>query len=382
MPRVSIQRLWTEPYRVLFPIAAAVGAGGAAAWTLALAGPAAGLPAPPMRPSDHGVLLLLGAMGSGFLGFLGTAFPRQNQGPLPGRGWVLGVAGLQLGAVSLWVGGWTDPRARSAGLVVGGLLWLAVAAWAGRMAAPSVRRRYDPTAVAVPLGAAVVSLACWLSLAQPGLGLRVALLGGFVPVAVSLLDRMVPFFSRTLPGFDGVRKGGLLPLLAGLTTLRLLPEAQLGPSWLGGVASVGLAGLLLRQAHGWRPALGLRVPLVAVLHLGWMALAVGYLADAASALGLVPAGTGLHAHTLGLVVLLLGFGLRVLRGHGGLPLRLGADGAVLMGLVGLAFAGRVGLPMLGITDPTWMWTVPGGALTGAFTLWGLRWGRLVVRAGG
>ncbi len=387
MPTVTPTRFWSEPYRVLFPLAAAVGAGGAATWTATLAGSG-----PPTNTAQHGLLLLFGAIGSGIIGFLGTAFPRQNQGARPGRAWVSAVSGTQLSGVALLVAGWWWPGAQSAALVLSAALWAGIAVWAGRIAWPSLGRQSDPTTVLVPLCAAAVAVASGWALFTPRSGLRLALYAGFVPIAFVLLDRMLPFFSRKLPGFDGHRKGGLMPMLVGLIPLRVYGE--LGPSGgpidpdlvgngsLAGLASLGLLVVVLRQAHGWRPLIGLKEPLVAVLHFGWMAFAAGFAADALMPLGITLPGAGLHFHTLGLLTLLFGFGIRVLRGHAGRGLALGADGAVLIGILALVMVGRAVLPLLHITDPLWIWLVPGAGLSLAFALWGLRWGPLAAEASG
>ena len=98
------------------------------------------------------------------------------------------------------------------------------------------------------------------------------------------------------------------------------------------------------------------------------------------AAGLVVGRAGLHAQTLGLVTLLLGFGVRLLRGHGGLELRLGADGMALLGLVQAAALLRVLGPIFRPADPVLMWQLPAALLCAAFAAWGARWIPLVARS--
>ncbi len=207
----------------------------------------------------------------------------------------------------------------------------------------------------------------------PRIGLSVFLLGAVMPLAILLLDRLVPFFSRRLPGYAGARSGGLLAGIIVGTTLRLVAGEA---AWSAG-ASLGLALVLTRQWWGWQPWKGMRDPLIAVLHLGMAWLIVGYLVDAA--LGLQAA---LHFWTLGLLLLILGIAARVMRGHGGAPLRLGADGALLIGLVQVALVGRAVLPLLGITDPALIWHGPAALLSVMFVLWGVLLGPLVARMSG
>lgn len=113
-----------------------------------------------------------------------------------------------------------------------------------------------------------------------------------------------------------------------------------------------------------------------MLHLGVFWIVVGYLADAATMLGLPPR-SGLHFWTLGLITLVFSVAIRVMRGHGGQPLKLGADGAVIIGLVQVAIVGRAVLPLLAPADPLWSWTLPLTALGLAFGLWGVRHGPMV-----
>lgn len=368
MPSVSTEKLWSEPYRLLFPLTALTGAAGCLAWLSALAGHG-----PTITPSQHGLLMLVGIVGAAVIGFLTTAYPRQNQGPVLGAGGALAVTGTQVAVIALLVGGWWSESLESAGLALGALLWAGLSIWALRIAVPSLRRKPDPTTAGAPLvmlvGAVGIGMCAW----WPMIGMSVFLLGAVMPLAILLLDRLVPFFSRKIPGYSGSRSGGLLAGMVVGTALRLAAgEAD----WSAG-ASLGLALILARQWRGWQPLKGAREPLVAVLHLGMAWLIVGHLVDAG--LGLRAA---LHFWTLGLLTLILGIAARVMRGHGGEPLRLGADGALLIGLVQVALIGRAVLPLLGVADPMLIWLGPAALLAAAFALWGVLFGPLVARMSG
>ncbi|MFT5679881.1 MAG: hypothetical protein ACI8RZ_000786 [Myxococcota bacterium] len=368
MPTVSIEKLWSEPYRLLFPITALTGAAGCIGWLSALSGHG-----PTITPSQHGLLMLVGVIGAAVIGFLTTAYPRQNQGAVLGARGALLVTTTQVAVIGLLVGGWWTPVLQSTGLALGVLLWAGLSIWSLTIAVPSLRRKPDPTTAGVPavllVGAVGIGLCGW----WPMIGLSVLLLGALMPLAILLLDRLVPFFSRRIPGYSGGRRAGLLAGLAVGTLLRLLAgEAD----WSAG-ASLGLAAILLRQWWGWQPTKGARVPMLAVLHLGMVWLIVGHLVDAA--LGLRSA---LHFWTLGLLTLILGIAIRVMRGHGGESLRLGGDGVLLVGLVQLALIGRAVLPLLGVTDSGLIWLGPAALLGAAFALWGVLFGPLVARMSG
>lgn len=362
--------IFREPYRVLFPTAMAVGLGLIGLWGLQLwTGVAA------LRPADHGALLLWGAYGTAVLGFLGTAYPKQNGAEQPGASTIMVVAFAQLGMVSTWLAG--QPLAAG---VLGALTWGAAAAWAGRIARASLQRSWDPTTagapVALALGAGTLLLAG--TGAEPALASALGVHAVLVPLALVLLDRILPFFSRKKhPDYDGLRRPWFVGPLLVLGLSRALAERYLAPALP--IVDLALAALLARQWHGWRPLQGLRPPLLGVLHLGIAWLVLGYLVDALGpVLDLAPAAAR-HLWTVGgLGTLLLSISIRVARGHGGLPLALGWDGGLMILLVQVAVLLRGILPLLGVSHPA-LYPLAAAALAGSFLLWLLRLGPAMVR---
>lgn len=359
-----------EPYRILFPLSMALGAGLISAWGVQLHHGGALL-----TPASHGTLMVYGAFGTAILGFLLTAFPKQNDAAQPPTVAVIGLGLAQLAMVLAGLWG----RAALAG-GIGALAWAGVAAWASAIALPSLKRKWDPTTAAIPpaLGLASLGLALWASGQAPLLVPALAVHGVLVPVALVLLNRILPFFSQKRPGYDGIRRPWFTGSLLVLGVTRALAEAHAAA--LSPLASLALLLLIGRQWQGWRPLQGLRPPLLGVLHLGIAWILVAYLVDAVGVLLGFPPSAARHLWTLGgLGTLLFGISIRVTRGHGGQPLVLGVDGAVLVGLVQLAVLLRGVLPLLGVTA-TWLWPAAALLLGLAMLGWLLRFGPLVLRA--
>jgi uncharacterized protein involved in response to NO len=324
-----------ESWRLYFPTAAVLAVAGLAAWGAQLTGVPLGL-----LPRDHGAFMVWGVLGTGIQGFLFTAYAKQNDAPLPGRAFLWGVLGAQVaGALAL----------------IAGFPWFALLPWAltfgwsVRVAGPSLRRRWDDTTAAVPpvLAGGLVGL---LVHASGGDGAVLGVHTFVAPLALAILDRVLPFFSaRVTPGYAGRRLPGFIPAVFVLSWLRFTP-------W-GAAAAALLLVVLARQVWGWRPWPAARTPMILVLHLGVAWFGVAWALAAAGA----PSTLSTHALAVGgLGTLLLAISMRVVRGHGGLPLVLGrAGGAVLLLGQAAAFTRITGAPL---------W-VPATLLVGAFAVW-------------
>ncbi len=151
--------------------------------------------------------------------------------------------------------------------------------------------------------------------------------------------------------------------LPGLTVLTL------GVAWLWPQSILtGILAGLASGAHGlrwlgWYQSGYWHIPLLWVLHLGylWLVLGLGLLSLAA--FGQVPSSVALHAFTTGGIgILALGMMARVALGHTGRPLEASPMMALAFGLLNLAAVLRVLVP--------WFWPafhLP--ALVGAGVLW-------------
>lgn len=343
--------LWSEPYRPFFLLAMGAGALALVLWAARLAGWVAA----PMAALDHGLLMGPGVLGGAVLGFLLTAYPKQNgRPPLSTGALQLAVGAWSLQMLGLLATPWLPP-ARTVAIGVGALLWLAVWGWSLWVALPSLRRKWDPTTAAVPLvvAAGLVGQLVMAKGSEPALGRALVVHGFVLPLAVMLLDRLLPFFSgKRIAGYSGRRAPGLLPLLTLGVVLRISGTQ---------VAALLAPGALLMGAAcawaivNWRADQGLRAPLVGVLHLGMAWLVAGLLWEGAGALQGATPPAALHAITVGgLATLVAGISVRVARGHAGHPLILGTSGAVVIGLIQTAalvrvFGGAALLPVAALT---------------------------------
>ncbi len=363
-----------ESWRIFFPTAAALAVVGLVAWGVQFAGVPFGL-----LPADHAGFMVWGVFGSGILGFLLTAYPRQNDAPMPSRPMLWGLLAAQLLSVAtLLFGRAALPPAPLA--VVVALPWLATLGWVLPVARASLKRRWDDTTAAIPVALAAAIVGIVLHALDPYFarsGLRGISFGTgpFVAlVALAILDRVLPFFSSravTVAGdgeYTGKRTRWFLGPLAALLWAKALFPAY--APWF----AAGLVLVLARQWWGWRPWPAARTPMVGVLHvgIGWMALA--WFCDLVGA----PATVGTHALLVGGIgTLLFGISMRVVRGHSGLPVVLGRAGAVVMILAQLAAALRVWVGWSGGTPA--LYVTSALLLVAAFAVWLARFGPVAVR---
>ena len=154
-----------------------------------------------------------------------------------------------------------------------------------------------------------------------------------------------------------------LPAIFAVVALELLaPE-----SVFAGAAALAAAAILLARMLGWQSLKTLSIPLVWILHVGYLWLPLGFFLKGLADLGVLddPA-SALHALTTGAVgVMVLAVGSRAALGHSGRPLvATRATVAVYFLVLGAAIM-RVFVPF------DW-------ALAGAGVLWTAGWGLFAV----
>lgn len=342
----------------------------------------------------HAAVMTLGFMPLFFAGFLFTGGPRWLAVAAPSARQVAGPVLAQAAGWLLWLAGSHFHRlAAGAGLVLAaaGLACVTQRFWR-LVRASRVPDRVHAKLIGTALAFGcfcLASLAVASALGADALARTFVLSGlwGFVVmVYVSVAHRMIPFFtSDALPMATAWSSFWVLGLLAGAAAFELLAV------WLdaGGLdaAALRLARGLLEVAVGtvviwlafaWGLAQSLKVRLLAMLHLGFLWLGLGFvLSGAAQLAGLVtgesmlPLGA-LHAVAMGcLGSLMLAMVTRVTCGHSGRPVV--ADGIVwvLFWLLQLATVLRIaaavpawpGQPLLTVAALLWF---------GVTAIWGIR----------
>ena len=345
-----------QSWQVFFPTAALLAVVGLVAWGSQLAGVPVGL-----APADHGAFMVWGVLGSGVQGFLLTAYAKQNDAPLPtGRHLVLQLCAQVLSALLLLVGAGLPGWLVAAGVA---LPWFSLMYWLGRVAIPSLRRRWDASTAAIPVAVAGGLVGALLHVfgARSPRGIDLGVHAFLVPVALAVLDRVLPFFSsRVTPNYDGVRRSWFLGPFLACSWFGLLAPV---PQW----TALALILLTVRQWAGWRPWPASKTPMIAALHVGVGWFVVAWMLTVAGA----TRSAALHALLVGgLGTLLLAFSMRVVRGHGGLPMRLGRAGLGLLVCAQVATVVRVVAAQVGAPPASLI--ISAVLLASAFGIWLIR----------
>ena len=265
-------------------------------------------------------------------GFLLTAVPNWTktarvQGPMLGAllgAWLLGRFGIWAASVL------------PAPLVAGfDLLFLPLLLT--QIGRPIVQRRNARNYVflallAVVFGSSLVDHLDGMQITYLGarLGPRLGAYAILVMVAI-IGGRVIPLFTR-----NALRSAGgevaiparptLQFALLTLASLALLADAFEAPRWLAGALGISAGVLTLVRLAGWRGREARGLPLVWILHVGYLFLGLGLLALGASALTpRVPPGPALHLLGAGAIgTMVMAMMSRAALGHSGRPLEVGA----------------------------------------------------------
>ncbi len=347
-----LAHLWWAPHRLAFATAATLLMLSAVWWLGVWLTRAGVLPAWPQAFDPgllHGALMVYGFMPLFFAGFLFTAGPKWLDMPAPsarditpavllqGLGWLLWL-GAAVGDTALAVAGATTAAVGLAwaATLFGRLLW--------RSPAPD---RQHATLVWLATCLGVVALlgmagAVWVGRHDLARACLLTGLWGFVASTfVVVAHRMIPFFTASaLPMVSVWRPHWVLVLMLfalGMKTISVWTEgagATSGAWTLAHSFWMLVSGLLLLWlAFVWGLMQSLHIKLLAMLHLGFVWLGLGFLIDGFSHLWAALTGSealylgALHATTMGFLgSLMLAMVTRVSCGHGGRPLV--ADGLV------------------------------------------------------
>lgn len=301
---------------------------------LARSGLVAG-PAWPWPPGwVHGLWASYGVFPFFVFGFLLTAMPRwQGLPDTPGAAarpaWLLLCAGWLLFDCGLLV----DPP----GLRAGGLA-LVLTGWVlalGRLYPVAFKpgaARLHPASAWLALAAGAAGLLAWIGYALSGeaalarAGIAVGLWWLLAPLFMVVSHRMIPFFSASaLPRYEAIRPDSALVILLAASFIHGACAAADHAAWAWPADLAGAATAFWLSAR-WQLRRSFAVPLLAMLHLGFLWLGVAWLLSGASGLlqvsglgtlGLAPQ----HALTVGFFASMsLAMVSRVSLGHSGRPL--------------------------------------------------------------
>lgn len=304
------------------------------AWELlARAGALPALPWPWPPGWVHGLWAAYGVFPFFVFGFLMTAMPRwQGMPDTPGRAarwpWLAMVSGWLVFDLGLAAG---------AGLRVAGLA-LVLAGWAGGLAVLrpiafcAGKPRLHAGTAWLALAAGALGLVAWIVFAASSaplaarIGLAIGVYGLLAPLFMVVSHRMIPFFSASaLPKYEVVRPDWALRVLLGASVLHGLATAA-DLAWWAWPVDLAAASTALWLSARWQLRRSFAVPLLAMLHLGFVWLGIAWLLAGVqgllqmagvTALGLAP----LHALAVGyFATMTLAMVSRVTLGHSGRPL--------------------------------------------------------------
>jgi len=303
-------------------------------WAWALAARIALVAAPPAAVSDtavHALLMTCGFAPFFMFGFLFTAGPRWLGVPPPQRaawlppGILAAIAALALVPSQLagpWIG---DAGVRiAAGVYALGWLWLLLR-FALLIGESQEREKVHAKVVlaALSIGAsAVAAFALSGAAAHPWVK-ELGVWGFLLPVFVTVCHRMVPFFTASVvPFVTAFRPWWLLSALTGAPIAHGILDAAGLAAWTW-LLDFPAAALLFWLTLRWGLMQSLANRLLAMLHLGFLWYAIGFLLAGVHSLLVRSGGIGIplapvHALTVGFAsALLMAMVTRVTCGHSG-----------------------------------------------------------------
>lgn len=368
---------------------------------------ALGLPASVPAFLTHATVMSFGFMPLFFSGFLFTAGPKWLNVPPLSVAQIQTPLILQCAGWLVWLlGGLASQTLALAGLALAwvGLVWMSLL-YAGLVRASTAPSQLHGKMVRAAFAVGCVSVA--------GVGLSTAAghddlarawvltgLWGFVGVVfMTVAHRMIPFFTHgKIPGVEAWRPAWVMGLLAvavgaqAVFTWLSMPQwpAQLATAglWARGAFEWVLGFALLWLVVRWGLIPALKIPLLGMLHVGFLWLGLSSLiagaADWWSAAAQAPMWHlgPLHAFTMGcLGSLILAMVSRVAAGHSGRPLEAGPLVWGLFLLLQATVVVRV-VAALPISATATLLTLAALLWLGIMGLWGLRllgwWGRLRI----
>ncbi len=338
----------------------------------------------------HAWLMIYGLFPFFMFGFLMTVFPRWMHGEeLPALRYVPAFLLLATGALIFYIG------LASSTAVLGLACILMLAGWSAAIHA--LWRVLRETGDADKRHAKVILLALlcgWLGQASylawliggHDLLLRFAIQSGIwlflLPIFASVGHRMVPFFTRSALS-QQIATQADWPwwcVLAGSAAHCLLQLA--GAASMLWLSDLPMALAALYQSRSWGFRRSLRIPLLAVLHVGFGWIGIAMLLSCVQSIALLASSDGipvlglapLHALTIGcFATLLIGMGTRVTLGHSGLPMQVSAPVQLMFAGIQLVALLRVLADVLPAQIGYWFYLAAAALWLACFAPWVLRY---------
>lgn len=318
--------------------------------------------------SWHRHEMLFGFVGAIIAGFLFTAVPNWTGNPTP--------KGAALAAiVALWLAGRVVVfySAHLPVFLVGVIDASFFTACAAGIAPALIRSRNKRNYFFLILLALLTTAnALTYSSAYADMGIRLAL-AIITLMLVIIGGRVIPFFTERRLGIT-IARNPLIERLTLFTTILalLLHIYAFNDSWTG-IAFMAAAVMNGWRWSQWQGMKTLCIPLLWVLHVGYVWLIFSFLLHAAALLGWgVVASVATHALTAGAISgIILGMIVRVSLGHSGRPLEIGHPMIHAFAYINLAAVFRV----FGV------WLLPDYAthmLTVSTVLWALAFGLFLI----
>lgn len=318
----------------------------------------------------HAHEMVFGFFGAMIAGFLLTAVEnwtgRRTVGPTALAGlvvlWLLGRLVMFSGEDSVWI------------MLVDGAFFPALAvALARPILATDNRRNFLIVIILLVLSllnllshhaARDVSAAQW---ARPALLASVTVVAALVTL---ISGRVVPFFTRRALSVE-TSSSSWLERVVGVLLATLIVFELLSVGVAVGVISLLIGALLIVRMRGWQTVSAAGVPILAILHLGHIWLALGFLLRGLAILtSFGSSSLGMHLITLGgLSTIGLGMMVRVALGHTGRPIVAPSWANIAFGLLTLSVLARALAPLLFASSYTHLITCSAILWASAFALY-------------